>query len=415
MKIYKPVFNIVFIIIFIVLTYIKLDASSDYTIGPKVSPSAKGWNLMEGDNDTTIVINPEGKKINIGKTDFSDVISKVTLWVINVKELNAKFLVIYFSPIASGAVPMTLCHIDKNNDVSVSAVINHHWELRADLDNADDLKDMLFTDSDRDNILELQDDDVGKYGGKFTFYSWLSKEKKFIPLWVETLELEEGDSRPRLISRINVQKETVISSRKGSQTNITYKNNGIDLQQLLLNAKGIKKVIIPHGTYILPKSLIIPYDNMIIYCEPGTRILVDNSYDNVINIHGRKNIQIENAHLSHLRPRKYYACHGHVVDIENSENIKLYNCEINGCGAIGVGALKTDNLTIQNCWIHSNSFNAVALSTCNEVLLVANIIENNANFLSMSNVNDFEASDNLIRNNGGYWRKRDRNPGMKTK
>ena len=186
----------------------------------------------------------------------------------------------------------------------------------------------------------------------------------------------------------------------------------LDIQRLLSDAE---QVCIPLGTYVLPKALEVTRDNTTIWCEPGTRILVTNVNENVINIHGVKNIRIENAHLSHLKPLGEYNCHGSVINIKNAEGITIFNCDLNGCGAIGVRAQGSKDLLIQNCWIRKNTFNAVYLQSCSEVRLLTNLIEDNANFLQMYNTTDFEACDNLVRNNGGYWKERDPHPGMRTK
>ena len=187
----------------------------------------------------------------------------------------------------------------------------------------------------------------------------------------------------------------------------------IDIRRLLIKSEDGDEIYIPRGTYIFSAALEISCDNLTIICEPGTQIFVSDVDENVINIHYVNNFHIENAHLSHLEPRENYNCHGKVIDIMSADGVTILNCDLNGCGAVGIIARQSDNLLIQNCWIHENTFNAIYLQSCSDVLLLSNLIENNANLFQIYDTNDFQASDNLIRNNGGYWREPDPNPGMK--
>jgi hypothetical protein len=186
----------------------------------------------------------------------------------------------------------------------------------------------------------------------------------------------------------------------------------LDLQALLDDAAPGEVVHVPLGTYILRKSLEITRDNTTLVCEPGTRILITNVDEDIITVHSVTNVRIENAHLSHVKPLKEYDCHGSVVDIRNAAGVSVVNCDLNGCGALGVCAWDSQDLRIEHCWIHANTWNALYLHGCREVLLLANLIEDNANFLQMDDTTGFEASDNIVRNNGGYWRERDTHPGL---
>jgi nitrous oxidase accessory protein NosD len=188
----------------------------------------------------------------------------------------------------------------------------------------------------------------------------------------------------------------------------------INIQDLISNAAD-ERVCIPRGTYVLSKGLEVNRSDITIWCEPGTRILISDVNENVVSIHNVKNVRIENAHLSHLKPLTEYNCHGNVVDIRDAEDVTIFNCDLNGCGATGVYADSSKNLSIQNCWIHRNTFNAFYLNNCEQVLILANLIENNANLFQIYESTDIEASDNLIRNNGGYWRPKDSHSGMRTK
>ena len=186
----------------------------------------------------------------------------------------------------------------------------------------------------------------------------------------------------------------------------------MDLQAMLDEAVSGEVVHVPRGTYVLRKGLRITRDNTVLACEPGTRIHITNVDEDIITVHSVTNVRIENAHLSHVKPLKEYDCHGRVVDIRDADGVTIVNCDLNGCGAVGVCAWNSQDLRIEHCWIHANTWNALYLHGCREVLLLANLIEDNANFLQMDDSTGFEASDNVVRNNGGYWREKDESPGL---
>jgi hypothetical protein len=99
-----------------------------------------------------------------------------------------------------------------------------------------------------------------------------------------------------------------------------------------------------------------------------------------------------------------------VVSVADSKPVRIENCELNGCGAIGVSARRS-TISITNCHIHHNTFNAFYFESCKEVLVVGNIIEHNANTLQSYRCEEIIFSDNLVRDNGGYWQSA-RQPGL---
>lgn len=110
-----------------------------------------------------------------------------------------------------------------------------------------------------------------------------------------------------------------------------------------------------------------------------------------------------------------YECHGAVLRIKDSEYVKIINCELNGCGAIGVAGYNSKNIIVRNCFIHHNSFNAFYFQGCAKVIIQSSIIEDNANFIQMYDIESLEMRDNVLRRNGGYWSESDPNPGLKKK
>jgi len=171
---------------------------SELNIEPIISVSARGWTLKPRPAPgkewcDTIVVNPKGQEFNIGATQYPDW-PPTKLWIVEVKELGARFLLIQVPPMASGTVVMPVVYVDENDKPTVAGEINQRWEFGpepADMDNPGYnpkvmmdggeqlLRDVLFEDIDHDGKPELVEDDVWKDGGYIRYYKF-TKAKKFV-------------------------------------------------------------------------------------------------------------------------------------------------------------------------------------------------------------------------------------------
>src|SRR5262245_14999648 len=169
-----------------------------------IHPSAAGWSLRVAPDESTIVVSPKGREFKIGKTQYPDS-PPATLWRVRVPALRGDFLIVHVSPMASGAVPMTVLSIKAGGDSIVRAAdILHHYEWRADITTTNQILDALFVDSDSDGLPELVDDDVWKWGGTRTYSVWAGD--RFTPKWRETFRLDEPTGRIIRVSRELVKK-----------------------------------------------------------------------------------------------------------------------------------------------------------------------------------------------------------------
>ena len=206
---------------------------------PIVSVSAKGWTLKPGppedtnsSSPTTIVMNPQGEAFNIGTTQYPDVLP-ATLWIVEVKELNARFLLIHVPPVASASVEMPILYLDREDRPTWAGSIRQRWEFKihrqdnpgynpkaAICDGERYLRDILFTDINGDGTPELEEEDIWRGSGSVTYFRF-TEDKKFVPvrivkyicgedteepLWIETWACGT-DRKMTLISRKKVESE----------------------------------------------------------------------------------------------------------------------------------------------------------------------------------------------------------------
>ena len=188
----------------------------------------------------------------------------------------------------------------------------------------------------------------------------------------------------------------------------------VDLQELINNTPDGGVVEAPLGRYVLSTSLTIAgRNNLHVAFVPGTQVRVDDTAAPVIAIENCKNVKVSGVRARHVKPLPEYRCHGEVVLITGSADIRIENCELNGCGAVGVKAVQS-SAHIANCHIHHNTFNAIYLHSCVGVSVIGNIIEDNGNTLQAEGSSgDIQWSDNLVRDNGGYWQET-RKPGLRS-
>jgi hypothetical protein len=176
----------------------------------------------------------------------------------------------------------------------------------------------------------------------------------------------------------------------------------LDLQRLIDEAPDNSVVDIPLGRYVLSETLRIQgRRGLRIVFARGAQLRCTDVNATVISIAGCHDVEVSGVRARHVEPLAGYMCHGAVVRIDDSADVRIDNCELNGCGAVGVSA-HNSIVRITNCHIHSNSFNAIYLDEC-QVDIIGNIIENNANTLQAHRCDQIVWSDNIVRNNGGYW------------
>ena len=125
---------------------------------------------------------------------------------------------------------------------------------------------------------------------------------------------------------------------------------------------------IPCDTYITSSTLsLVELHDVCIRFEPGTQVLLDDVYSDVLELNNCSDIRILGGFFRHVDPLEEYDCHGGVIIIDSCSNITIDNCTVSGCGAIGFWIGDSENIEIQHCLIEDNSFAAFYLSSFNDL------------------------------------------------
>jgi len=116
-------------------------------------------------------------------------------------------------------------------------------------------------------------------------------------------------------------------------------------------------VIIDEGIYTSEFELYVEGYNIILEGAGKVELQCKELYRNVMWIMG-KGIIIRNLHLTHFKPGASIDqnCSGRVIGLEGASEVLIENCDINGCGLVGIhDNMNNSRVHIKNNYIHYNS------------------------------------------------------------
>lgn len=160
---------------------------------------------------------------------------------------------------------------------------------------------------------------------------------------------------------------------------------------VLQTAREGDTIKIASGTYEIDAALNLwGVENLVLMGEDDVEIVCMNKEDNVLWIVNSQNVKIKNIKARHADPPAGVFCTGNVIAVDGCRHIVIEDCDLNGCGSIGVYAVITENLTLKRNHIHNNSSYAVQIDgigvqaetdTVAGVRFLENTIENNGHGL----------------------------------
>ncbi|MEL6497914.1 MAG: right-handed parallel beta-helix repeat-containing protein [Planctomycetota bacterium] len=178
-----------------------------------------------------------------------------------------------------------------------------------------------------------------------------------------------------------------------------------EVRDILRTAEGNQTARIPRGRYVGDFGVkVSDRHGLTIECEPGVEILVRDTESYVLLIEHCEKVTVSGGLWRHVVPQRGYTCHGPVVAIEDSQDIRIEDAVLDGCGAIGVSAAKSSDIAVERCLVTHNTFTAFYLESCDGFEIFDSIIRDNGGFLSAYRTSALEMSGNVIGDNGGHFR-----------
>ncbi len=157
--------------------------------------------------------------------------------------------------------------------------------------------------------------------------------------------------------------------------------DGQRIQAMIDHAHNGDVLRIPPGVYVMDTPLKMEKKSDLTLLCKGVHLKTRDLMAPVFIIKDSENINIIDGHFQHLEPLGEYQCDGPVFSIANTKAIRIMGTEINGCGAIGISANRSNDLMVYQCEIHHNTFTAFYLTSCKKVEIFDNLIHHNGQSL----------------------------------
>ena len=115
--------------------------------------------------------------------------------------------------------------------------------------------------------------------------------------------------------------------------------------------------------------------------EGNAEIATDEINSHVLYFKNCGKITLSGLTVGHTEPADSYQCEGAVTRFDYCDTVNIENCNLYGCGAVGVYGLKAKNLLITNSKIYDCTFSGIWLTENSEAQVVKTEIFN-CNLLS---------------------------------
>lgn len=167
----------------------------------------------------------------------------------------------------------------------------------------------------------------------------------------------------------------VIKIADGAKLNLSlileYEDQCLDVQipftDYAEEQKGIKEMLFSESRFDGRQLTLKNIANLTIDGGNGAEIVVEPRYANVLTFLNCKNITLRNLTLGHT-DEGY--CEGGVLYLDNCENVKLDNCDLYGCGTMGIEAYRTHELRCARTTIRDCSYGIMTLVDTNDAQFI---------------------------------------------
>lgn len=150
----------------------------------------------------------------------------------------------------------------------------------------------------------------------------------------------------------SIKRQTILIYESGASFNTLV--DAVD------NCKEGDSIIVYPGKYVTNEDVFLNKDYVTITGVGKPQILCTNMEENVIWVQA-DHVVIKGIKASHVKPEFYANCVGNVFGLDNAHDVRIENCEINGCGRIGVYIFDATGVVLKKNWIHNNSLSAVQI------------------------------------------------------
>lgn len=127
----------------------------------------------------------------------------------------------------------------------------------------------------------------------------------------------------------------------------------------------------------------------------GGEIVTEPRYAQVLSFYYCSELSFENLYLGHTKEEG--SCTGGVLYLFNCEDVVLENCDLYGCGILGITAYGTKNMSVQRTLIHDCSYGAADFYDCSGINFFSCNVQNCPNpHFSLNNCTGFTWDGTLM-------------------
>jgi len=246
---------------------------------------------------------------------------------------------------------------------------------------------------------------------EFKFISAISKDQEFKNYPFEKAEKMEFVRSETLLLNRYLKVFSMAMDSYETQADVAEEDTKIhkitpaeqaELRTIINSAQSGDVIRFTEGVYHYKNAVTIANkENLTLEGEGEVWIIVENIKEDVIKIEDSKRVFLKNIRARHESPLATFNCEGAVIKIENSSQIWITDCELNGSGAVGVQVDKGEDIIINHCYIHHNTLAAFMLEEANQIAIHDNTISENGSTLYTLGSGSIRMSSNVIGKNRG--------------
>ena len=135
----------------------------------------------------------------------------------------------------------------------------------------------------------------------------------------------------------------------------------------LSKAKKVKSSFVTFEEYF---DQVIIHDVVNMTIEGPATVLSDNVNADVLRFTNCSGIVLSKLTVGHVKPNEEYECEGSVTLFQGCYDVNVEECNLFGCGAVGVMAWDTDDLFIYKTDIYECTYAGVYLDGCDDAQMI---------------------------------------------
>ncbi len=154
-----------------------------------------------------------------------------------------------------------------------------------------------------------------------------------------------------------------------------------DIQSAVDKAKSGDTISVAAGTYNTDGPIRIEgKHNLTITANGEVSVVCSDMYANIFEISSSDHVTITGLTVGHEETPE---CEGDVIYVFGSRNVTVQECDLYGCGVVGVDFNFCTNAQVLSNSLHDNSFAGISIYACSDITVKDNTFTDNVYHFSL--------------------------------